>query len=345
MAVSSDSVRLATVEEVTHGTTPATPTLNIMRITGESITFDVTTTQSDEMGGINRGVKDNILTGAAVSGSIEFELSKFEGLERAMAAALGSSWASDDLGVPGAGGNLKTYNAYEYRTFTLEKRFLLDDGPTYNYHVFVGCMFDTFSLSITPNEPITGSMGVIGNSMATSDTPLGADPVLNYTLPGTSPIMTSPLVTGIELLTPAGIDDTTGVPLGTAVPWLSNSCFTGLDLNFLNNSRGLQCIGTLGNKETSLGRFEATATGTLYYAADEPLDALITQDEFAMSVTCTDDDGESFEFFFPRVAFASASALATGTNTDVMTEFGLTLLEYQGDDYAYTVMITRSSGA
>ena len=102
MTVSSDSLRLGVVKEVTPGTSPAAPAFQLFRTTGEGLTYDVTTTNSEEMGGLNRGVKDNILAGAQVTGEINFELSKHFALEDFMAAALGNVWGDDPLTVPGA---------------------------------------------------------------------------------------------------------------------------------------------------------------------------------------------------------------------------------------------------
>ena len=336
MAVSSDSLRLAISKEVTTGVVP-TGAYDLMRTTGEGLVFEVQTTQSDEMGGLNRGVKDSILTGATVSGDISFELSRSKAFEDLLAACLANTWGGDPLSVPGSTAD-NVYDASVYQTFTVEKRFTLDSTPTYSYHVFSGCMVDTLNLSITPNEPITGSFGFVGETLTTPTVESGS----SYANAGTNPVMTAPLVTGIELLSPAGIDDTTGDPLGTPVAWLANSCFTGLDINLNNNGRGLQCIGFLGNKETVLGRFECSGSGSLYYAGDGPLDALVDQDEYAMRVTMTDSTGESLEFLFPRMKVSEASVLASGTNTDVMTEITLAMLEYQGDDYATTLIVTRS---
>lgn len=340
MPVSADTLRLAISEESTPGT-PTAGTYDLFRTTGEGLVYEVTTTPSNEIGGLNRGIKDNILQSGTVTGEVSFELSKHVALENLMAAALANDWGSDPFGgFPGIGSDL-VYDHSAHRTFTIEKRFQLDDTPTYNYHLFAGCTVNTMNLSITPNEAITGSFGFLGYEMTTPDTENGTA----YNSAGSEPIMTAPLVTGIELLSPPGIDNTTGAPLGTPVAWLANGCFTGLDITINNNLRGIQCIGELGLTDTSLGRFEAAATGTLYYAADEPLDHLVDQAEFALRVTMTDENGENYQMLFPRAVFSSASALATGTNTDVMTEFGLQFLEWQGDDYAITLRISRTSPA
>lgn len=341
MSVSADSLRLAVVEEATLGVTPATPGYDLFRTTGEGLTYEVNTTQSEEMGGLNRGVKDSILVGAAVNGEISFEMSKFKAFEDMIAACLGDDWGDDPLSVPGSTAD-NVYNASNRRTFTIEKRFTLDDSPTYAYHRFTGCLVDTMALSITPNETISGSFGFIGNEMVTDTAEVVGS---TYAAAASAPVMTAPLVTGIELLSPEGIDDTTGVVLGSPVDWTTNGCFTGMDIALSNNGRGLQCIGALGVAETVLGRFEGNMPGSLYYAGDEPLDALIDQTPYALRVTCTDDDGESIQFLFPYVKLSTGSVLASGTNTDVMTELTLEALEYAGDDYAVSLIITRSAAA
>jgi hypothetical protein len=185
------------------------------------------------------------------------------------------------------------------------------------FQLFSGCVADTFNLSITPNEIITGSFGFVGLAMTTPDTEAGT----TYNDSGFAPVMTAPLVTGIELL--SYTDDGS---LGTPVTWLSQSCFMGIDISLNNNGRGLPCIGFLGNKATSLGRLETSISGTIYYTGDEPLDALIDQTPYQFRVTCEDSEGNSYEFFFPRVKFSTATANASGTNTDVMVEFTMQAL-------------------
>lgn len=340
MAISSDTLRFSLAEETTSGTAP-TGAYDLIRTTGEGLQYEVTTSPSEEMGGLNRGVKDNILQSGTVNGDISWELSKFVSWEEMISASMGNDWGDDPFsGYPGIGANV-VFDHSTQRTFTLEKRFGDGVGQAYTYHQFVGCQIDTATISMTPNEAITGSFGFIGQEMTTPASEAGS----TYNAAGDAPVMTAPLVTGIELLSPAGMDNTDGTPLGTVPAWMTNSCFTGLDLNVNNNLRGIQCIGELGLSDTSFGRFEVSATGTLYYYADEPLDALVSQEEFGLRVTCTDENGGSYQFFFPRVVFSSATALATGTNTDVMTEFSLQMLEWQGDDYAVTMQLTRDGAA
>jgi hypothetical protein len=326
MAVSSDSLQLAVVAETTPGVTPATPSFDLVRITGEGLTFEPTSTQSNEMGGSSRGVKDSILTGAQVTGDINFELAKSPAFEKLLAAALANNWGNDPHNLTVTADQVYDYSLL--KTFTIEKRWKLDDTPTYSYHRFSGCMINTMTLSITPGEPITGSFGLVGN-----DLKLGTAAIVGatYNPAGANPVMTAPLVTSIVLKDPI-----TGQP----VTWLNNSCFTNVEISINNNGRGIQCIGFLGTKETVLGRFECSISGSLYYANDEPLQALIDQDEFEFEVVCTDSAGHSYTFDFKRVKFSTATVVATGTNEDVLVDFTLQGLE--DDVHPITVQITRA---
>lgn len=62
------------IEEITPGTTPANPALQELRITGESLDYELTNTQSQEIRS-DRQISDLITTGAQVSGSVNFEAS------------------------------------------------------------------------------------------------------------------------------------------------------------------------------------------------------------------------------------------------------------------------------
>ena len=339
MPTSADSLRLAISKETSQGVLPPTPTFDIFRNTGEGLSFEVTTTISDEISSVSRGVTDSILTGATVTGEISFELADFDAFELALTSVLASDWAADPKATGAAypaevGTTAAIYDSSEQVSFTIEKRMTsvpLDgsaEAPL--YQLFTGCVADTFSLSITPNEIITGSFGFLGLELTTPTSDAGT----TYNDSGFAPVMTAPLVTGIELLS-----YTEDGSLGAPVAWLSKSCFMGIDVSISNNGRGIVCIGTLGNRATSLGRFETSVTGSIYYTGDEPLDALIDQTPYQFRVTCEDSEGNSYLLFFPRVKFSTATANASGTNTDVMVEFTMQALV---DEFRkYTMYVGR----
>jgi len=70
----SNRLRLSYVEEAVLGVTPDTPALRQIRATGESLSYDIQTTESREMRS-DRQTVDLMQVGAASSGGIPFELS------------------------------------------------------------------------------------------------------------------------------------------------------------------------------------------------------------------------------------------------------------------------------
>lgn len=92
MAIASaDRVRLAYVVESIPGTTPTTPALQIVRLTGESLDVTRENIVSSELRA-DRNVMDLIQVGGGAGGGMEFELS-YGTYDDLLASALQSSWS------------------------------------------------------------------------------------------------------------------------------------------------------------------------------------------------------------------------------------------------------------
>jgi hypothetical protein len=290
MTTSADVVRLALVTETVYGDTPATPSFNVVRLTGESLAFSPTTTISAGMNP-KRMVEDSILTGGAVSGSINFELSKELWFDTMLAAVMCNDWTVNVLKI---GTILKSVTVQK----TIPTTPTTDD-----FHAINGAIANGMTLTIAPNAAITGSFDMLADSYDVSDTNIAGalyiDPIYN-------PIFTAPLVTDVEI---DGIAATA-------------KCFNNIVLNINNNSRALECIGTLGAREMALGRAEVTLTFSLYYADSEMLEKLITQDDFAMSFTVNDNAGtpNAYIFEIPKMKLTQCNVVAGGTGEDVIAD-------------------------
>lgn len=86
----TNRVSLRIVEEVSFGTTPATPAFEEMRVTSGDMSYTPTTVTSDEMRA-DRQVTDLILVGAEAGGQIGHEVSH-RALDRQIEGALFSDW-------------------------------------------------------------------------------------------------------------------------------------------------------------------------------------------------------------------------------------------------------------
>lgn len=86
----SSYLQLARVTEVTPGTTPGSPAMTKVRVTGESFVYDITSVESEEIRS-DRMTTDLILTGGRVTGGFNFELS-YGAFDEELESALFSTW-------------------------------------------------------------------------------------------------------------------------------------------------------------------------------------------------------------------------------------------------------------
>jgi len=310
--VPADLLQLAFGKEAgTPPTLPATPVLLLARVTSENIALTPQVQNSAELDPSGQ-VRDSILTGASTTGDVNFEVSNNPWLEEMLAAVLRNDWGvgmynaiavtPDEL-VPA--GLLNFY--------TVEKRWTMPGGPPaiHDYHRFRNCAVAQMAITIAPGAPINGSLTVSGGMM--DEVLPDPNPIAGatYTSGGDEPVMTAPLVT--ELTIDAGT--------------VSARCLSEFVINMNSNVRGIQCIGTLGEREKVLGRLEINMTGTVYFASDDLLVHLLEQDTFPVSVTITDSEGASYEFEFPRCKVTAAPVTAGGgTNSDVTVALAMTAL-------------------
>lgn len=293
MSTSADLVQISIVPEVTYGVTPATPAFHIVRTTGEGVAFAPTTTKSNEMNPA-RQVTDSILTGGQSTGDLNFELAKEAWFDILLAQGFCADWSTNVVKV---GTSLKS--------FTLEKKIPVPGGTT-QYHRFVGCTINGFTLNIRPNQPITGNFTILGKAVAVATTAISG---ATYADPALTPVMTAPKVVGIEI---GGV---------SAV----SKCFNNLTLTLNNNNRAIECIGTLGPKELALGRAEVTSTFSVLFNDSDLLETMLNQTETSLEFQTVDTAAvgsppvnNSYIWTVPRVKFSANPVVAGGTNQDVV---------------------------
>ena len=287
MPLAADLVRVAFVEQTGNPpVTPANPIFTVARLTGETVAFAPTTTISAEFDA-SGNIRDSILTGGESTGDLSLEVSDHAAFETYIEAVLGAAFVADAL-----------KNAPAQRFFLIEKTF--PDIPATgsdSYHRFNKSSFGTLTLSIAPGAPINATIGTLGGELTLGTAIIAG---ATYPDPGTNPVLV-PQDVEVSI---AGI--------------ASTACFSSVELSFDTGSRSIQCIGTLGTKETVRGRLNCTIAATLYYASDDPVQALIDQSEFSVRVTLKDNnDNPEYTFLFPRCKATAAPVTAEGTDTDV----------------------------
>lgn len=293
MPTSSDLVQISISPETVYGITDTNPVFTKVRITGEGLAFAPTTTKSNEINPY-RQVTDSILTGGAVSGDLNFELAYEDWFETVLASALCNDWAADDLKI-----------GLQLKSFTIEKKIPVPGGIT-QYHRFTGCAVSQFSLDIKPNAPITGKFTFAGRSPVIDVAPIAG---VTYIEPALNPVMTAPRVQAIEVGDIPAID----------------KCFNSITISLNNNNRSIECIGTLGPRETVLGRAEVTVNFNVLFNDSDLLALLINQTETSLSFTTNDSvivgspaDAHFYHWRMPRVKLTANPIVAGGTNQDVI---------------------------
>lgn len=311
MAISADQVQIAVVVEDDYGVIPANPIFQVMPLTGESIVAEVNTTQSNMMTE-DRQVIDSILTSAQASGSIETELAITEALYILLDSAMARQWVPINPDVPGFPGLDETMIGKDQLSYTVEKRFPDPATPgNFFYHRIPGCVTNTFNLSVSPEEPATVSMGIIGKGLITDTAEIAG---ATYVVPDNPVVLRGPDTVMLDIK-------------GHSV---AVNCFGEFSLDLNNNYRGVLCLGHLGNKEVAIGRAEITAAMQVYFSSNELLDALLSQEEttldFALRTDAAIDPGSYFAVHMPRVKFTQNSVVAGGSGEDVINDISLQAL-------------------
>lgn len=317
--IPSDTLRLAIVPELTPGTTPDAPAFQVAPITGETLSVNFNTTESAQLGGPSRGRRDSIVTGLETGGALNFELVHDRALESLLAGLFGTAWAGNELVV----GNT-------IPSFSIEKGFLKPDGDIV-FQRYTGCMVNGASLTIAPEEIITGSFDLIGRDQVLATEPI-ADAA--YTGPSNKPVMRGAAKAGIELLDAAG----------AAQPWADEMMFTQLGLTFSNNGRGLKAIGHDGNVGQVLGAFTVEASFTAYFTSNRVAQLMRDQAEIGLRITLHDSLDAGYTLLLPRCKLTTHTSNAGGAGQDVVDTGTITALTGAGAT-PWVAKLTRTGAA
>lgn len=286
---SSDLTTLAAVKESAYGVIPATPGFKYIRYTGESIKANITNTKTAEIRP-DRVESDLVQTGESVDGGFNFELT-FGTFDDYIAGAFASTW-----GAPVSGAST-IKNGVTKQPFAFQKHFTDISVP--EFHTFNGCCIESMDLKFDIGKIVTGSFTVMGAKISQAESaPTGA----TYAASNTNVPMNA--------VTDLGNFSIDGVPY--------TGCINSLGLTMKNNTRAIQCLGSIGAKDMKLGTLEVTGDMNLYFNDGSIFDKFVEGTEFAFSFDITDEDGNKYSFSIPRAKYESGEALAGGRNSDVM---------------------------
>lgn len=278
------------VAESTFGVTPATPAFETLRHTSSSIGLSKEALQSAELRD-DRQISDFRHGAFQVAGDIGFELS-YGSFDTLLEALLCGTWETDAPAV----GTDRLKAGITRRSFTVERFFgdiLSADKP---YHRVLGAEVNSMSLSISANAMVTGSFGILGQSMETDTAAIvGA----TYGAATT----TSPLDSFSGTLTEGGS---------------SIAVITEIQLNVENGLEARYVVGSNQSIRPSIGRSNVSGQITAYFENSSLLDKFIDETESAIVFTLPDGAGNQYTVTLPRIKY-------TGGQPDVSGEGPITL--------------------
>lgn len=289
MSGEANRAALKFIAEATWGTTPATPTMQQLRYTSESLNHNIDNIQSQEIRS-DRNIADLVQAGASNAGSIEFELS-YGTYDALLAAALFTTWETD---TPGAGTD-QLENGTTAVSFSIERAHEDID----EYFLFTGMMIDTLSLSVASGQIVTGSFGFVGSGVT-----------LAQTTGATS-------TTAVTTTTPwNGMGNCGTIKEGGSA--LSGIYLQSINLNLSNNLRARNAIGQANAWSIGAGSCNITGSITAYFEDDSLYDKFLAGTETALEFTLTDAATNALRINLPRIKFTSDNVNSPGLDQDVM---------------------------
>lgn len=302
MPVSADGVGIYIVEETVYGVVPTSPVFLELPIVSESLAANANTTQSNTLDP-DRQLLDSILTGIDISGNVEIEVARTPALDLIFESIFAS-----DIDITGA--PLWTLSVEKLKkSFTLMKAIPDPASPgDYIYHIYQGCVVNSMTVTMNAGAEVTASIAIVGKEVD-ADTATVEPAGATYPALASFNVLRAPQVTDIVL-------DNVANTLATAI---GASCVTDIVLTMSGNVRGIQCLGTLGNKETVLGRYDATLAMTVFFNTNDIMEEFLVQGLVDAAFTIGDDTGsDHYAFVVPKGKIASETIVAGGTGTDVV---------------------------
>ncbi|QOI69760.1 putative structural protein [Acinetobacter phage DMU1] len=273
------------VLETVYGEVPATPAFKRIRHNSTTLATAINTLTSEELRpdrnsmGIRHGTRQ-------VGGEIVSELS-FESLDDTLEALMCGTWTADAL-----------VNGVTRRSFSILRQFNDLTSASLPNFVYVGCEYNTMTLSITTEAIVMATFGIVGmNQLEPSSTaPTGA--------------------TFIEAPTTEPMDSFTGhVKEGLA----DIAVATELELQIENGIAPRYVIGSKKSIKQSIGRFKVSGTLTAYFEDATLVGKFLREETSSLEFVVTDGlAGNSYKFELPRIKY-------TGGQPDVGGEGPITL--------------------
>jgi hypothetical protein len=272
------TTRIAIVPEVTWGSTPATPTFQVMRAVSLDMDPGKQTTVSEEIRA-DGNVPDEVVVGIDPSATIEGELS-YATFDDLMASALCGAWATNVL-----------KNARTHTFFTVEETAEL--GATDHYDRYVGMGVQTMGITIGAREKIGIRFGLMGKQLSLASSAISG---ASYTAANTKAIQTAS--SGVGALTVGSLTLT----------------IMRMTINTTNGLYVRPQVGSAYSIQHGLGTFEVTGEIEVYVDNNDAMTAVLAHDSAAISTTIGTVSTEKYTIDIPTARLLNGKKNAIRRN-------------------------------
>lgn len=315
MLAGTSRTNLRYIVESTFGTTPATPTMEALRLTGESLHYTIGNSSSNELRG-DRNTLDLVQTSASAGGGFNFELSYSE-YETMMEAALQGTWTQ-----VGATDAYELKNGVVQRSFSIEKEFA-DAGQ---FLLYKGMVVNALNLNFASGAMVTGSIDFMGKNAVRSDTTAASSTTTSTVFN----IMNA--VSGVGTILEGG-----SALVGTFIK--------SATMSVGNKLRGQTALGVLGNAGIGSGSVDIKgslevylASGTGAGSAGALYDKFVNGTASSFSLISSDAAGNKYTINFPKVKYSDARVVAGSRDADAMITLPFEALYDSGTSAAIVII-------
>lgn len=261
--------QLALVSETVFGTTPGTPSMEVIPYNTHSLDLAKERVQGNEIIA-DRMPRVDRHGNRTVSGDIVCELRDTD-FDKLFESAFFSTF--DTNGVLEVG--------------TTPSFLTIEDGALdiAQYRVFTGCAVNTMAISLQQNQMVLGTFGMVGKNMSMSTSPLDASP--------DAPSGGEPFDTYSGTLSEGG----------SAIAVLS-----GIDFTLDNQLAPTFVLGADTTPQLEFGRSLVSGTMTAYFQNASLIEKFLNETETSLSIVLDDPTtGGSYTFLMPRVKLNGAA--------------------------------------
>lgn len=273
---------LAYIAETAFGTTPVTPIFATLPFNTHSLDLtkdrvEGNEIQADRMPRVDRhGNKQ-------AGGSLEVDLRKGD-FDELMESAFLNTFATNVLKVG-----------------TTPKYFTMEDAANdiSQFRLFTGMSVSTMSVSIAPNQMVTGTFEMVGKTMTQAATTgsTGGAPTAST---GNAPF---------DSYSGSITDGGSGI-----------SIVTSIDFSLSNSFAPTFVVGSDAAQSLEFGRAVVEGTMTVYYEDETLINKFLNETESAITVSVDDPTaGSTYTFEFPRVKYNGASVPVQNPQSRLIT--------------------------